>query len=149
MSGRSSAGGPSGGECYTCTQPGVPAFHSTTCDQVHSPGWDANAGSSLVPVQGQAQAAAAAAPRHAAWWLLGPVLDPRSRRVTRAALELLDPAGPRRRAGGGLALLLRAFLEGLASSPRRSGTTLRRGRRRLSSTAASIAIAATPALLAA
>jgi cyclic nucleotide gated channel, plant len=86
MSGRSSAGGPSGGECYACTQPGVPAFHSTTCDQVHSPDWDADAGSSLVPVQGQAQAAAAAAAprqRHAARWLLGPVLDPRSRRVQR------------------------------------------------------------------
>jgi peptidyl-prolyl cis-trans isomerase B (cyclophilin B) len=36
----------------------------------------------------------------------------------------------------------------LASSPRRSGTTLHRGRRRLSSAAASIAIVATPALLA-
>ena len=67
-----SGGGPSGsrrpaaagppGECYACTQPGVPAFHSTTCDQVHSPDWDADAGSSLVPVQAQqAQSSPAAA----------------------------------------------------------------------------------------
>ncbi|TVU44942.1 hypothetical protein EJB05_04405 [Eragrostis curvula] len=87
-SGRSAAG--PAGECYACTQPGVPAFHSTTCDQVHSPGWDADAGSSLVPVQAQQQAepvsAAAAAAHHAgvaARWLFGPVLDPRSKRVQR------------------------------------------------------------------
>jgi hypothetical protein len=68
----------------------VPAFHSTTCDQVHSPGWDADAGSSLVPVQAQqAQAspsASASAAHHAgaaARWLFGPVLDPRSKRVQR------------------------------------------------------------------
>nr|BAM44885.1 cyclic nucleotide gated channel 2 [Phragmites australis] len=79
------------GECYACTQPGVPAFHSTTCDQVHSPDWDADAGSSLVPVQAhQAQSASAsalAAAHHhagaAARWLFGPVLDPRSKRVQR------------------------------------------------------------------
>jgi cyclic nucleotide gated channel, plant len=93
MSRRSSAGGPSDGECYACMQPGVPAFHSTTCDQVHSPGWDANAGSSLVPVQGQAAGAAAAA-RHAARWLLGARAEPAEQ--ARAALEPLDPAGPRR-----------------------------------------------------
>ncbi|CAL4919174.1 unnamed protein product [Urochloa decumbens] len=86
-SGRSSSGH-AAGECYACTQPGVPAFHSTTCDQVHSPGWDADAGSSLVPVQAQ-QATSSPAPtaaRHAgaaARWLFGPVLDPRSKRVQR------------------------------------------------------------------
>ncbi|CAL4944494.1 unnamed protein product [Urochloa decumbens] len=86
-SGRSSSGHPAG-ECYACTQPGVPAFHSTTCDQVHSPDWDADAGSSLVPVQAQ-QATSSPAPtaaRHAgaaARWLFGPVLDPRSKRVQR------------------------------------------------------------------
>ncbi|CAL4936067.1 unnamed protein product [Urochloa decumbens] len=86
-SGRSSSGHPAG-ECYACTQPGVPAFHSTTCDQVHSPGWDADAGSSLVPVQAQ-QATSSPAPtaaQHAgaaARWLFGPVLDPRSKRVQR------------------------------------------------------------------
>ncbi|KAF7110935.1 hypothetical protein CFC21_110997 [Triticum aestivum] len=74
------------GECYACTQPGVPAFHSTTCDQVHSPGWDADAGSSLVPVQAQqlrAQPLPGAAAVAAARWLFGPVLDPRSKRVQR------------------------------------------------------------------
>ncbi|CAN6286764.1 unnamed protein product [Urochloa humidicola] len=88
-SGRSAASGHPAGECYACTQPGVPAFHSTTCDQVHSPGWDADAGSSLVPVQQAQQAAASpssAAAQHAgaaARWLFGPVLDPRSKRVQR------------------------------------------------------------------
>ena len=88
-SGRSSAAaGHPAGECYACTQPGVPAFHSTTCDQVHEPGWDADAGSSLVPVQAQQQAppAPASAAQHAgaaARWLFGPVLDPRSKRVRR------------------------------------------------------------------
>ncbi|CAD6206716.1 unnamed protein product [Miscanthus lutarioriparius] len=84
LSGRS-AGGPSG-ECYACTQPGVPAFHSTTCDQVHSPDWDADAGSSLVPVQAQQVQPASSAAQHAgaaARWLFGPVLDPRSKRVQR------------------------------------------------------------------
>ncbi|XP_062212470.1 cyclic nucleotide-gated ion channel 2-like [Phragmites australis] len=85
-SGRSAAG--PAGECYACTQPGVPAFHSTTCDQVHSPDWDADAGSSLVPVQAQqAQPSAAASAAYhagaAARWLFGPVLDPRSKRVQR------------------------------------------------------------------
>nr|CAB3498131.1 unnamed protein product [Digitaria exilis] len=87
-SGRSS--GHPAGECYACTQPGVPAFHSTTCDQVHSPGWDADAGSSLVPVQAQPASstpvATSAAVQHAgaaARWLFGPVLDPRSKRVQR------------------------------------------------------------------
>ncbi|KAL6894121.1 hypothetical protein ACP4OV_008219 [Aristida adscensionis] len=88
-SGRSAAAAGPAGECYACTQPGVPAFHSTTCDQVHSPDWDADAGSSLVPVQAaqQARAAPAAAASHhaaaAARWLFGPVLDPRSKRVQR------------------------------------------------------------------
>ncbi|CAN6322538.1 unnamed protein product [Urochloa humidicola] len=85
-SGRSAASGHQAGECYACTQPGVPAFHSTTCDQVHSPGWDADAGSSLVPVQQAQQAAASPAAQHAgaaARWLFGPVLDPRSKRVQR------------------------------------------------------------------
>ncbi|KAL5217628.1 hypothetical protein ABZP36_018312 [Zizania latifolia] len=105
--------GPAAGppeECYACTQPGVPAFHSTTCDQVHSPDWDADAGSSLVPVQAQAQAAAnhsgaaragaAATAAKAARWVFGPVLDPRSKRVqlwnrwillARAAALAVDP----------------------------------------------------------
>ncbi|PWZ24238.1 Cyclic nucleotide-gated ion channel 2 [Zea mays] len=69
--------------------------------KVHSPDWDADAGSSLVPVQAQQQAQpAAAAAQHAARWLFGPVLDPRSKRVQRwnrwillgrAAALALDP----------------------------------------------------------
>ncbi|KAL0381025.1 UNVERIFIED_CONTAM: Cyclic nucleotide-gated ion channel 2 [Sesamum angustifolium] len=27
------------GECYACTQVGVPAFHSTSCDKAHQPEW--------------------------------------------------------------------------------------------------------------
>ncbi|XP_017975828.1 PREDICTED: cyclic nucleotide-gated ion channel 2 [Theobroma cacao] len=38
-------------ECYACTQVGVPVFHSTSCDSVHQPQWEAFAGSSLFPVQ--------------------------------------------------------------------------------------------------
>jgi hypothetical protein len=61
----------------------VPAFHSTTCDQVHSPDWDADAGSSLVPVQQAQQTQPAHHAGVAALWLFGPVLDPRSKRVQR------------------------------------------------------------------
>ncbi|KAG0451382.1 hypothetical protein HPP92_026503 [Vanilla planifolia] len=51
-----SGGGGGGGalparECYACTQSGVPAFHSTTCDRANSPEWEASAGSSLIPIQ--------------------------------------------------------------------------------------------------
>ncbi|KAJ0042432.1 hypothetical protein Pint_19133 [Pistacia integerrima] len=39
-------------ECYTCsTQPGIPFFHSTTCDSAHRPKWQALAGSSLNPIR--------------------------------------------------------------------------------------------------
>ena len=81
--GRAAGAAAAPGECYACTQPGVPAFHSTTCDQVHSPDWDADAGSSLVPVQQLAHAHPAASAVAAARWLFGPVLDPRSKRVQR------------------------------------------------------------------
>ncbi|KAJ4960536.1 hypothetical protein NE237_020446 [Protea cynaroides] len=37
-------------ECYACTQEGVPAFHSTTCDRVHPPEWESTAGSYLVRI---------------------------------------------------------------------------------------------------
>ncbi|PIN14827.1 K+-channel ERG [Handroanthus impetiginosus] len=37
-------------ECYACTQVGVPVFHSTSCDPVQKPEWEASAGSSLVPI---------------------------------------------------------------------------------------------------
>lgn len=38
-------------ECYACTQVGVPAFHSTSCDHAHQPEWEASAGSSLIPIR--------------------------------------------------------------------------------------------------
>lgn len=41
---------PSSPECYACTQGGIPAFHSTTCDRVHRPQWEASAGSSLFTI---------------------------------------------------------------------------------------------------
>ncbi|XP_077223649.1 cyclic nucleotide-regulated ion channel family protein isoform X1 [Tasmannia lanceolata] len=70
-------------ECYSCTQPGVPAFHSTSCDYSHSPEWEATAGSSLIPIQGRPigrphKSHGAADQRS---WVFGRVLDPRSKRV--------------------------------------------------------------------
>ncbi|KAL5987674.1 hypothetical protein ACLOJK_035424 [Asimina triloba] len=84
------------GECYACTRPGVPAFHSTSCDRSHSPEWEAGAGSSLIPIQGRRgrdgaapkahRSSAAAASRSfssSSKWIFGRVLDPRSKRVQR------------------------------------------------------------------
>lgn len=71
-------------ECYACTQPGVPSFHSTTCDRAHSPEWAASAGSSLIPIQPNANDAdppplpERRTARRTQW-----VLDPRSPRVQR------------------------------------------------------------------
>ncbi|KAG5247381.1 cyclic nucleotide-gated ion channel [Salix suchowensis] len=62
-------------ECYACTQVGVPAFHSTSCDQAHKPEWEASAGSSLVPIQNRTRL------RKSTAGSLGTVLDPRSKRV--------------------------------------------------------------------
>ncbi|KAH9621394.1 hypothetical protein KSS87_002333, partial [Heliosperma pusillum] len=31
-------------ECYACTQVGVPAFHSTSCDRAGQPEWEPLAG---------------------------------------------------------------------------------------------------------
>ncbi|XP_073003290.1 cyclic nucleotide-gated ion channel 2 [Typha latifolia] len=85
-------------ECYACTQPGAPVFHSTSCDRAHAPAWEANAGSSLIPIQNTtpAEAAEAAADRTGgggggggggkrirAGWVFGSVLDPRSGGVQR------------------------------------------------------------------
>ncbi|KAK1418294.1 hypothetical protein QVD17_27437 [Tagetes erecta] len=37
-------------ECHTCTQVGVPIFHSTSYDHANQPQWAASAGSSLIPI---------------------------------------------------------------------------------------------------
>lgn len=83
----------SSGECYACTQVGVPAFHSTSCDQANAPEWRASAGSSLVPIQeGSAPDPVRARLRR----LKGPfgeVLDPRSKRVQRWNRALLLARG--------------------------------------------------------
>ncbi|XP_017238040.1 cyclic nucleotide-gated ion channel 2 isoform X1 [Daucus carota subsp. sativus] len=68
-------------ECYACTQVGLPVFHSTTCDQVHQPQWEASAGSSLVPIRARAPNRTTKIPRTSGPF--GPVLDPRSKRVQR------------------------------------------------------------------
>ncbi|KAM0951410.1 putative cyclic nucleotide-binding domain, Ion transport domain, rmlC-like jelly roll [Dioscorea sansibarensis] len=65
-------------ECYACTQPGVPSFHSTTCDHSHTPQWQANAGSSLLPIRNSANP-----PLLTPSSLFGSVLDPRSKPVKR------------------------------------------------------------------
>ncbi|KAL3526561.1 hypothetical protein ACH5RR_011217 [Cinchona calisaya] len=79
-------------ECYACTQVGVPVFHSTSCDDPdHQPEWEASAGSSLVPIKNRGhRKIRTLSPSHTAQnrrspgpGLLGPVLDPRSRRVQR------------------------------------------------------------------
>ncbi|KAL1824467.1 hypothetical protein ACET3Z_011245 [Daucus carota] len=68
-------------ECYACTQVGLPVFHSTTCDQVDQPQWEASAGSSLVPIRARAPNRTTKIPRTSGPF--GPVLDPRSKRVQR------------------------------------------------------------------
>ncbi|PIM99958.1 K+-channel ERG [Handroanthus impetiginosus] len=66
------------GECYACTQVGLPVFHSISCDRAHQPEWEASAGSSLLPIKyrpGQRQTRSSTD--------RGSVLDPRSKRVRR------------------------------------------------------------------
>ncbi|URE35046.1 26S proteasome non-ATPase regulatory subunit [Musa troglodytarum] len=72
-------------ECYACTQPGAPAFHSTTCDRAHSPEWEASAGSSLIPIRpSQTNVLRSLRPGKSGASLLGgQVLDPRSEKVRR------------------------------------------------------------------
>ncbi|WOK91645.1 hypothetical protein Cni_G00336 [Canna indica] len=71
-------------ECYACTQPGAPAFHSTTCDRAHSPEWEACAGSSLMPIRlSQTNVLRNLRRSKSASLLGGPVLDPRSEKVQR------------------------------------------------------------------
>nr|XP_027073274.1 cyclic nucleotide-gated ion channel 2 isoform X1 [Coffea arabica] len=67
------------GECYACTQVGVPVFHSTSCDKAHQPQWEASAGSSLIPIRnrpGQLSTQKCSIPISR-----GRVLDPRSKSV--------------------------------------------------------------------
>ncbi|KAG6408133.1 hypothetical protein SASPL_131136 [Salvia splendens] len=66
-----------GGECYACTQVGVPVFHSTSCDRASQPEWEASAGSSLLPIRDRTGARKPDLPPAAR------VLDPRSKRVQR------------------------------------------------------------------
>lgn len=71
-----------GGECYACTQVGVPVFHSTSCDGANQPEWEASAGSSLLPIKdrtGQKRDGSQLRPDRRSWR----VLDPRSKRVQR------------------------------------------------------------------
>ncbi|KAH6830368.1 Cyclic nucleotide-regulated ion channel family protein [Perilla frutescens var. hirtella] len=70
------------GECYTCTQVGVPVFHSTSCDGANQPEWEASAGSSLLPIKdrtGQKHSGGTQL-RAGRFWS---VLDPRTKRVQR------------------------------------------------------------------
>ncbi|KAG8366935.1 hypothetical protein BUALT_Bualt16G0019900 [Buddleja alternifolia] len=63
------------GECYACTQVGVPAFHSTSCDRANQPEWEASAGSSLLPIKNRNVRSANERRRS--------ILDPRSKSVQR------------------------------------------------------------------
>ncbi|KAM7510104.1 hypothetical protein LguiB_008979 [Lonicera macranthoides] len=63
------------GECYACTQVGLPVFHSTSCDRAHQPEWEASAGTSLVPIHNR--------PINHRRSPIHGVLDPRSKRVQR------------------------------------------------------------------
>ncbi|GMN42160.1 hypothetical protein TIFTF001_011374 [Ficus carica] len=80
------------GECYACTQVGVPAFHSTSCDRAgHQPQWEACAGTSLIPISSRTDLKkdlVAAAKKlqqqqkkREPAGAFGRVLDPRSKRV--------------------------------------------------------------------
>ncbi|KAK4409834.1 Cyclic nucleotide-gated ion channel 2 [Sesamum angolense] len=64
-------------DCYACTQVGVPVFHSTTCDPVQKPEWEASAGSSLVPIATRSSRNSAAARNRRL------IVDPRSTNVQR------------------------------------------------------------------
>ncbi|KAF9626514.1 hypothetical protein IFM89_034448 [Coptis chinensis] len=75
-------------ECYACTQVGVPAFHSTSCDRVHPPEWEASAGSSLIPIQNRPKTRlektnTRSNDRRSLKGPFGNVLDPRSKNVQR------------------------------------------------------------------
>ncbi|KAM1027799.1 hypothetical protein ACFXTH_040541 [Malus domestica] len=56
-------------ESYACTQVGVPAFHSTSCDGAHQPQWEVSAGSSLIPIQSRRVSLATSQPAPSAPYL--------------------------------------------------------------------------------
>ncbi|KFK25788.1 hypothetical protein AALP_AA8G160300 [Arabis alpina] len=80
-------------ECYACTQVGVPAFHSTSCDQANAPEWRASAGSSLVPIQEGSDPNPIRTRFRRLKGPFGDVLDPRSKRVQRWNRALLLARG--------------------------------------------------------
>ncbi|KAI3452250.1 hypothetical protein Pfo_008915 [Paulownia fortunei] len=72
------------GECYACTQVGVPVFHSTSCDKAHQPEWEASAGSSLLPIKNRpGQKPSRTRSSTGRGQPFGSVLDPRRKRVQR------------------------------------------------------------------
>ncbi|XP_074289721.1 cyclic nucleotide-gated ion channel 2-like [Silene latifolia] len=77
-------------ECYACTQVGVPAFHSTSCDQAGHPEWEAFAGSSLYPHR-------------------RPTTEGLSRRKKRRPEGILDPRSEAVRKWNRVILLARSF----------------------------------------
>lgn len=79
-------------ECYACTQVGVPVFHSTTCDRANQPEWEANAGSSLVPINTRKKPQTSSSSRFPSS-PFGTVLDPRTQRVQRWNRALLLARG--------------------------------------------------------
>ncbi|CAL0318714.1 unnamed protein product [Lupinus luteus] len=68
-------------ECYACTQLGVPAFHSTSCDSYQQPQWEASAGSSLVPIQNQPKGSTVRVRSRINSGPFGLVMDPRTKHV--------------------------------------------------------------------
>lgn len=86
-SGNSGSGSASISECYACTRPGAPAFHSTSCEHAQvQPEWEACAGSSLIPIQHNPASSSPTHNMHATskrkqTWIFGKVLDPRSPQV--------------------------------------------------------------------
>ncbi|OMO85942.1 RmlC-like jelly roll [Corchorus olitorius] len=84
-------------ECYACTQVGVPVFHSTSCDSVHQPQWEAFAGSSLFPVQAPPDSSKSSTRARSRYSSssgpFGKILDPRSGLVQRWNRVLLVARG--------------------------------------------------------
>lgn len=74
-------------ECYACTQVGAPVFHSTSCDRLHPPEWEASAGSSLIPIQNRPKqrldVITCPDDQLSLRGPFGEVLDPRSKNVQR------------------------------------------------------------------
>ncbi|KAJ3673922.1 hypothetical protein LUZ60_005914 [Juncus effusus] len=95
MSSSNNIGSRSMSECYACTQPGAPAFHSTSCEHAQvEPEWEANAGSSLIPIQNVGNLSSPTEPpskkkKKKQKWIFGSVLDPRSPKIQRWNRALL------------------------------------------------------------